>query len=75
MNKNMWRKLTTEDANAVIAASVRDLGYSGVKEKQMLLIVNFLIGNVFVALLTGYVFSRNQTLFAEVRLLDTTGYG
>ena len=54
----MSNKLTTEDANAVIAASVRNLAYSSVKEKQMLVIVNFLIGNdVFVAFPTGNDYS------------------
>ena len=50
----MSKKLTTEDVNAVIAASVRNLGYSSVKEEQKLVIVNFLNGNVFVALPTSY---------------------
>ena len=48
----MSKKLTTEDANAVIAALVRDLGCSSMKEEQKLVIVNFLNGNVFVALST-----------------------
>ena len=47
--------MTTEDANTVIAGSVRDLRDGSVKGKQKLVIVNFLKGNdVFVALPTGY---------------------
>ena len=47
--------MTTEDANAVIAGSVRDLGDGSVKGEQKPVIVNFLNGNdVFVALPTGY---------------------
>ena len=49
----MSKKSTTEDTNAVIAASVRDLEYSSVKEEQKLVIANFLNGNVFVALPTA----------------------
>ena len=51
----MSKKLTTEDVNAAIAGSVRDLRYRSLKEEQKLVIFNFLSGNdVFVALLTGY---------------------
>ena len=45
----MSKKLTSEDAKSVIAASVKDLGYSCMKEEQKLVIVNFLNENdVFV---------------------------
>ena len=47
----MATNLTTEDVNAAITGSVRDLGYSSLKEKQKQVIVNFLKGNdVFVVL-------------------------
>ena len=55
MSKRVSKKLTTEDVNAAIAGSVRDLGYSSLKEEQKLVIANFLDGSdVFVALPTGY---------------------
>ena len=53
----MLKKLITKNANAAIAGSVRDLGYSSVKEEQKLVILN---GNdVFVpyqlAMVKAYV--------------------
>ena len=49
----MAKKLTTEDANAAITGSVRNLGYGRFKEKQKLVIVNFWKENdVFMALPT-----------------------
>ena len=51
----MSKKLTTEDVNTAITGSVRDLGYSSLKQEQKLVIVNFWNGNdVFVTLPTGY---------------------
>ena len=48
----MLKKLITKDANAAIAGSVRNLGYSSVKEEQKLVILYR--NDVFVALPTGY---------------------
>ena len=41
----MSKKLTTEDVNAAILGSVRDLGYRSLKEEEKLVIANFLSGN------------------------------
>ena len=47
--------LTIDCVVAAIVSSARDLGYSSLKQEQLLVVVNFLNGNdVFVALATGY---------------------
>ena len=55
LDRNMSKKLTTEDVNATISGSVRDLGYRSLKEEQRLVITNFLSRNdMFVGLPIGY---------------------